>query len=391
MFRSKRSRGESSSSHEPTPLELAEQRLQLHRAQIASWVPVQEREIALPRIPAYRKFHDAIRELGWGTFTSTPTKPVIPLVREFYAQLHTSWSNEVTVFGTRVRFDVDTINEALGITRIPNLDMYKRLRQNLTDIDMHEVQHTLSLGKRLERCRDRYTVKVGSLPKEAWVWRKFCNGRLLGIEKDGEVNELHQCMLFCIVTRKRFNVGEIIYDRIDHLRTQLHKDKWGKTSMPFPCLITYLCRGVPRQEGFRTKQNMKPIDESKVGREEGQVMSMYDFHLQNWGGRGTTGWEMPTYDDHPALPAPPLGYEIPREDEEGEDNEPPHGHPQHPNFFVNQESWDQMNDRIGTIEQRMTDLTRSMQNMDTKYDLFYDEMSSFMRDYRGNHPPPPPQ
>ena len=259
MSRSKRTRGESSS--EPTPLELAEQRLQLHRAQIASWLPAPEREISLPRTPSYRKFHDTIRELGWSSFTSTPTRPILPLVREFYAQLHTTWRNRVTVFDTEVKFDADTINEALQIPNIPSLDMYKRFRRNLTDIDMHEVQHTLSLGKGFVPCRDRYTVKVGDLPKEAWVWKKFANGRLLGIEKDGEVKELHQCLLFCIVTRKRINVGEIIYDRIDQLRKQLHNDKFGKTSMPFPCLITYLCREVPRQEGFRMKPNMQPRDE----------------------------------------------------------------------------------------------------------------------------------
>ena len=143
---------------------------------------------------------------------------------------------------------------------------------------------------------------------------------------------------------------------------------------------------------------MRPIDESKVGREEGQIMSMYEFHLRNWGGKGTTGWEVPTYDEHPTLPTPPPGSEVPRDDEEAEDDEPPHDHTQEPHFSVNQGSWEQMNERIGNIEQRLTDqetcleeITRSMRNMDTKYDLFYDEMSSFMREFRGNYPPRPPQ
>ena len=125
---------------------------------------------------------------------------------------------------------------------------------------------------------------------------------------------------------------------------------------------------------------------------------MYEFHLQNWGGRGTTEWEVPVYDDHAALPLPPPGSESPRDGEEMEDDEPPPMHDEGAQFTVSQESSNRMEERLGNIEQRMGDhetslseITRSMRNMDTKYDLFYDEMSSFKRDMRHHFPPGPSQ
>ena len=132
-------------------------------------------------------------------------------------------------------------------------------------------------------------------------------------------------------------------------------------------------------------------------RSEGEILSMYEFHLAKWAGKGTSGWEIPTYDDFQALPAPPVGAEIPREGEEEEDDDQSqdeHG----PQFTVSQESWNEMQTRLGNIEQRMCDheasmseITSSMTNMDTKYDLFYDEMSSFMRDMRHRFLPGPHQ
>ena len=178
----------------------------------------------------------------------------------------------------------------------------------------------------------------------------------------------------------------------------MHKDRFGKTQLAFPCLITYLCRAVPEQDGFRRRPNKRPLDHNLVHKNEGRIMSIYDFHLEKWGGKGTSDWEMPLYDDHPALPAPPPGYEIPREGEEAEDDDPPPLNAQGPQFTVSQESWNQMQTRLGNIEQRMGDheasmleITNSMRNMDTKYDLFYDEMSSFMRDMRHHFPPGPHQ
>ena len=166
MFRSKRQRGESSQSEEPSPLELAERRLTMHRQRVGQWQAVLEREICMPLNPAYRKFTAAIRELGWRTFTEEPTTPIIPLVKEFYANLHTTLTDRVTIFDTEVRFDVDTINEVLGITRIPELDLFKRLKMEVSDIDMHEIQHTLSLGKGLHVCHPPHTISIGSLPEE---------------------------------------------------------------------------------------------------------------------------------------------------------------------------------------------------------------------------------
>ena len=116
---------------------------------------------------------------------------------------------------------------------------------------------------------------------------------------------------------------------------------------------------------------------------------------------------MPVYDDHLALSAPPEGALIHIDGEEEEDVPPPpepHQPPHGAQFVVTQESWNQMQqtltgfgNRLGTIEERlgnhetsMLEMTRSMQNMDVKYDLFYDEMGSFMRDMRNRFPPPGP-
>ena len=114
---------------------------------------------------------------------------------------------------------------------------------------------------------------------------------------------------------------------------------------------------------------------------------------------------MPTYEDNPTLPASPPGSKIPIEGEEVEDDVPPPKPHQPPlaqgaPFMITQESWDQMqarltsfDNRLGTIEQRlghhetsMLEMTRSLQNMDVKHDLFYDEMGTFFRDMRNRYP-----
>ena len=114
----------------------------------------------MPNTMPFRKYNTVIRELGWATFTDEPMKLIIPLVREFYANIHRSTNNWVDVFGTRVNFGANSINEALGIRRILNVDLLQRLKNGTVGIDIYEVQHRHSLGKGVTICRPPYTCSI---------------------------------------------------------------------------------------------------------------------------------------------------------------------------------------------------------------------------------------
>ena len=181
-------------------------------------------------------------------------------------------------------------------------------------------------------------------------------GRMLGVTKDGEVTTEQQYMLFCITLRKRFNVGQVIYNKIDSIKKLLISDKFGKISLAFPSLITRLCQHVPMQDNFYTMENLAPLDRDTVSGNVGRISSIMDFHLDKWGGKGTEDWVRPIYDQHQALPAPPAGSEIPEEGEELEDDIPPPDQPppqQDVDFSISQEMWTNMQSRLDGYDTRL--------------------------------------
>ena len=158
------------------------------------------------------------------------------------------------------------------------------------------------------------------------------------------------------------------------------------------------------QDNFYTMENLAPLDRDIVYVDVGRILSIMDFHLDKWGGKGTADWERPTYDQHQALPAPPAGSEIPEDGEEPEDDIPPPDQPplqQDVGFSISQEMWTNMqarldgyDARLGNMEQtmvgyatRINEVTNSLRNMDVKQDLFYDECEFFFREFRGHYPP----
>ena len=97
-------------------------------------------------------------------------------------------------------------------------------------------------------------------------------GRMLGVAKDGEISLEQQYLLFCIVLRKRSNVGRVMYNRIEAIEKSLVGDKFRKFSLTFPSLITRLCQNVQMQEGFYRVNNLAALDRDVVSVNVGQVM-----------------------------------------------------------------------------------------------------------------------
>ena len=164
---SKRQRGEASNTS------TNEARLNKHREVIEGWTVATERGLTMPLTVGYRKYNAIIRELGWREFTKKPIKPCVPLVREFYSQLHTTETNSVIVFGRTVWFTEEEINKALGTQSFPSPDFYTQLKMGLTDITYQEIEHTLSLGRGLRVSRGTYVMAIGSFAEEARNWRKL--------------------------------------------------------------------------------------------------------------------------------------------------------------------------------------------------------------------------
>ena len=257
-----------------------------HRRVIAQgWEIAEERGITFPTGQKYRKYTAIITALGWGQFSWNPVAPCLPLVHEFYANLHLAKKNKVPMLGKAVSYFPEAIDNLFGIHHITHLTLFNKLCKATADVTEFEIHHTLSLGRGIRHKDGGKTIKTSCLSNEAKFWRKFIAGRLLGSTTDGECPPRVQYLLFTILLGQAFSIGDVIYDAIEKSRRHLVKGLFGHMSLAFPSIITMLCdkRGIVHPAPADPKTVRRIMDEGTLTVGDETTISTREFHLKVWG------------------------------------------------------------------------------------------------------------
>lgn len=78
---------------------------------------------------------EIVRERGWQKFVQQPGNSVIPVVREFYANVTEDYSSKTVMQGKQVAFNNATINKYFNLSKIRNDDYHTYLEE----LDLGEV------------------------------------------------------------------------------------------------------------------------------------------------------------------------------------------------------------------------------------------------------------
>ena len=370
-----------------------------------------ERGFELTGIVLLEKFYTLFNLLGWNSFAHHPCDPCLAFVYEFYSNLISSTRpDEVKVCGKWVRYDIERINEVLGIPPLEEEDVLVRNREVDFTPDNFEMLHVLTLGKGGGVVPRSNAVKIGSLCSEANVWLKFLNGRIFGKIKLGETTMDQQIKLFYVLLGKRFNVGRLIYQKINQIKDKIRLGFLSKVTLAFPSLITMLCfsHNAKIPKGSYVSKNVLPIIDRDISSYEDP--SVLEFHASKWGGRDSPTWVHPVI-GAPNVPSPPHGDE--ELHDEGGERQEEHGnvgqgynqgwHEQRYDDLVGR--FDTMSVRMDGVYQRLDGVFDRMDGMSGRIDAMYGRfdglqeelgaMRAEQRDFYGRmnahfFPDPPP-
>ncbi|KAJ0096562.1 hypothetical protein Patl1_27998 [Pistacia atlantica] len=155
---------------------------------------------------------DIVKKLGWHKFTQTPPSAVAPIVEEFYANLPDSYNGKTRVRGKEVKFDAETINQYYELPQVEE-DEYEEYLKN---VDYDKVIRRLTKGQvKWVMVGDRYKkFFAGNLRNATRVWQYFMNTRLMPTTHNSIVDRVRGLLLYCIVTKKQMNVGNIIVSQM---------------------------------------------------------------------------------------------------------------------------------------------------------------------------------
>ncbi|EXB49850.1 hypothetical protein L484_000844 [Morus notabilis] len=178
---------------------------------------------------------DVIISRGWQIFCRHPIDPIVPLVKEFYANLQNQGQNTVFVWEIDITFTSNYINGVLGI---PNQDdEFVELITDAIEEQLKEVLKTIAIlgAQWLLSAKGSYTCNRHELQPAAKVWYHFLASRLLLSTHGKTISRNRAILLYAVLVGKPINVGRLI---IDQIRACAEK---GKGGLYFPSLISELC------------------------------------------------------------------------------------------------------------------------------------------------------
>ena len=233
-------------------------------------------------------------------------------------------ANDVCRFHNyEVSFTSTMINKVLGTRDVPpDLDPYELLQ---VDTDWEMIDHVLTHGQGAYHPKYRRTLRNRCMSREAKVWNMFIQKRIFPSANDSDLLDMHQRLLFCVLTRQVVDVGRIINEKLLEIGQSILEGTMTKSSLlPYPSLITALCKEADVPMTGPKGEIGKKIDRSSVMKHCGAPGTLetptFNFYQKHWGGRGLPGFQrpppMPPFQAHLApqdlgeepLPEPPREY-----------------------------------------------------------------------------------
>ncbi|KAH9792490.1 hypothetical protein KPL71_004147 [Citrus sinensis] len=173
---------------------------------------------------------------GWLEFYNHPRDPVLPVVKEFYANLVSPDQHNIWVRNTLVPLDSHVINAFYNLPTEINCE-YAKLLDKLTPKKWNTIFTTLLIKGASWANEEGCVVNRIDLKPIAKVWVKFLKSRLMPTTHTTTVSQERLVLLYVIVRGLPIDVGSIIAKEIRDCAVKTHRT----AVMLFPSLITSIC------------------------------------------------------------------------------------------------------------------------------------------------------
>ncbi|XP_061375386.1 uncharacterized protein LOC133317533 [Gastrolobium bilobum] len=155
-----------------------------------------------------------IAELDWELFVEPPSRARTEFVTAFLEGMKKEDLPKLLIRGVKVDFSPEEINEAYNTASVPaeqdEFDRYCAGRgdEAITGEVLREI------GSEGATWGTKESIPRKQLKFEAKVWMHFINSRLIPVSNDSRVNWERAVLVFCILTKKKFDVGRIVYKQL---------------------------------------------------------------------------------------------------------------------------------------------------------------------------------
>ncbi|CAK9314354.1 unnamed protein product [Citrullus colocynthis] len=178
-----------------------------------------------------------IMQRSWSGFVKQPEAAVIPIVREFYANM-VEGNSRSFVRGRRVPFDALTINQYY---HLPNFERDEYDIYTNEQVDVHQIIRQLCQpgAEWIVNPGEPIRFKSSNLTVSNQVWHNFICAKLLPVAHTNSVTKERAILLYAIATKRSVDVGKVIHKSICHIRKSGTAGGLGHSS-----LITALCKNA---------------------------------------------------------------------------------------------------------------------------------------------------
>jgi Putative plant transposon protein len=260
-FKGSSSRRRQNDEDEPMPPPPPSQE-EIWRTKFASFKSAPKRWMYFVENEKTARYLDIIKFHNLKRFVAKPDEAHYDVVREFMIGLMLTGGSSSLVNGVEVPFNSHVINRHYHLANIPEHQdaLLPMLDWKKNDPRFYEIEHTLCHGFDFEyKGKNPGTIFKTYFSQEAMVWRLFLQGRVFYTTNFKECTRLHQLVLFCLLTKKKFDIGKAIQREILEVRKELRTK--SPNSLLFPSLITALCRNVGVPMLGQVHQRFPAIDD----------------------------------------------------------------------------------------------------------------------------------
>ncbi|KAH9779814.1 hypothetical protein KPL71_007852 [Citrus sinensis] len=157
--------------------------------------------------------HNDVAKRGWLEFCNHPRDHVLPVVKEFYANLVSPDQHNIWVRNTLVPLDSRVINAFYNLPAEITCE-YAKLRDKLTPKKWNTIFTTLTIEGASWANEEGHVVNRIDLKPVAKVWVKFLKSRLMPTTHTTTVSQERLVLLYVIVRGLPIDVGSIIAKEI---------------------------------------------------------------------------------------------------------------------------------------------------------------------------------